>query len=75
MVPKGLEVASGASLKPAGVASLLSPGTKLAVVADGVVSGIDLTVADEYGNKYYLGVGNKLYYGDGSFPGMLLFVK
>ena len=70
-----LEVASGASLKPAGVASLLSPGTKLAVVADGVVSGIDLTVADEYGNKYYLGVGNKLYYGDGSFPGMLLFVK
>lgn len=70
-----LEVADGASFKPDGVASSLSPGRKIAIVTGGSVAGIDFTLTDEYGNKYYLGVDNKLYYGDGSFPGMLLLVK
>ena len=75
IVCDSLEVADGASFKPDGVASCLSPGRKIAVVTGGSVAGIDFTLTDEYGNKYYLGVGNKLYYGDGSFPGMLLLVK
>lgn len=75
IVCDSLEVADGASFKPDGVASCLSPGRKIAVVTGGSVAGIDFTLTDEYGNKYYLGVGNKLYYGDGSFPGMLLLFK
>ena len=67
-----LVVAEGASLKPTGVASLLSPGRKLAIVSGGVVEGIDPTVPDEYGNRYYVIDGKKLYYGDGSLPGLVV---
>ena len=70
-----LEVAPGASFKPVG-ATLRSPGVRLAIVDSGAVSGIDFTVLDEYGNKYYVSRdGRKLYYGDGLFPGIMLIVK
>lgn len=69
-----LTVAEGGSLKPADVSGLLSPGRKMAVVGEGTVSGIDFTETDAYGNKSYLRNG-RLYYGDGSLPGMMLLFR
>ena len=70
-----LSVAGGASLRPANVEGLLSPGVVLAVVAPAQVEGIDMSQSDAYGNRYYFTGSEHLRYGDGSVPGGMIIVK
>ena len=70
-----LSVADGASLRPATVSGLLSPGVPLAIVPPAQVEGIDMSQSDAYGNRYYFTGSERLRYGDGSVPGSMIIVK
>ena len=70
-----LSVAGGASLRPAAVGGLLSPGVPIVVVPPEQVEGIDMSHVDAYGNRYYFSGLGRLRYGDGSVPGITVIVK
>ena len=70
-----LSVTAGASLRPANVNGLFSPGFPLVSVPPHQVYGIDFSQTDGYGNRYYFSESDRLRYGDGSVLGIRIIIK